>query len=61
VKERTIFEGIAPDAKISAGLIEAWEDTMAALDEEIAHLMRCRAAYMRLIHQGRQRLEAKKS
>ena len=58
MKERSIFDGLAPDAKISPELIEAWEHTMATLDEEIAHLMRCRAAYVKLIHAARSRIKS---
>ena len=57
VKERTIFDGLAPDAKVSHELIEAWEQTIAALDEEVAHLMRSRCAYMKMIIDGRNRLQ----
>lgn len=57
MKERTVFEGLAPNARVSAELISAWERTMADLDDEIASKMRSRAAYLRLIQQGRQRLE----
>ena len=55
-QERTIFDGLAPDALISHELIEAWEQTISALDEEIAHLVKARGAYVRLIIEGRRRL-----
>lgn len=58
MKERTVFEGLSPDAKVSPELIDAWERAMAEIDDEMAALMRSRAAYVRLIQQGRRALSA---
>ena len=61
MKERTVFDGLAPDAEVSPELISAWERVSAEIDDDIAKLFRTRAAYTRLIEAGRQRLAKRKT
>ena len=58
-KERTVFEGLAPDAVVCPELIAALESTMAQIDDDISRLMASRAAYVRLIRDARVRMMMK--
>lgn len=50
--ERTVFDGIHPDEKLSWHVVAAWERTVAAIDDEIAKLTASRGAYGRLISEA---------
>lgn len=50
--ERTVFDGIHPDERLSWEVVGAWERTVAAIDDEIAKLQASRAAYGRLISEA---------
>jgi len=50
--ERTVFDGIDPNAPLSWEVVAAWERTVAAIDDEIAKLQTSRAAYGRLISEA---------
>jgi len=65
-RERTVFDGIEPNAalsprtvEITPSLIRAWEENLAKFDDEIAHSMKCRAAHMRCIAAAKKKLETK--
>lgn len=63
-RERTVFDGICPNEKLSPRtvdvcpeLIRAWEEDLARRDDEIAEMMRCRAAHVRNIAAAKRRLK----
>lgn len=62
-RERTVFDGIEPNdglsprvVNLSASLVRAWERELAALDDKIARLVKCRAAHIRNIADAREKL-----
>lgn len=64
-RERTVFDGLGPDENLSPRvaiicpeLIEAYEEVLAKLDDEIADKMKTRAAWIRRIGEARQALKA---
>lgn len=50
--ERTVFDGIHPDEKLSWTVVSAWERTVSEIDDQIAKLTASRAAYGRLISEA---------
>ena len=50
--ERTVFDGIQPDERLSWEVVASWERTVAAIDDEIAKLTASRGAYGRLISEA---------
>ena len=66
-RERTVFDGIEPNEKLSprvvnvcSVLIRAWEESLAERDEKIADLMKARAALVRNIAAARRKLAKQK-
>lgn len=64
-RDRTVFDGLVADENlrprtvvICPELIEAYEDTLAKLDAEIANKKRTKAAWVRLIRAARKALKA---
>lgn len=64
-RERTVFDGIEDSKVLSPrvvnicpALIRAWEKNLADLDDDIARLMKCRAAASRNLSNARAKLEA---
>lgn len=65
-RERTVFDGIEPDDKlsprvvnVSPALIDAWEKQVASIDDEIAQLHKARTAHVRGIAAARRKLTDK--
>lgn len=56
VHERTVFDGLDPNQKLSWVVVAAWERAAAAIDDDIAKLQASRAAYGRLISEASARL-----
>lgn len=59
-----MFDGIKPNDSLSPrtidacpALLRAWEEDLARRDDEIAEMMRCRAAHVRNIAALRRRLK----
>jgi len=64
-RERTVFDGIEPDEKLSPRvveicphLIQAWEENLAKRDEEIAHALKCRAMAAKNIAAAKRKLKS---
>lgn len=59
-----MFDGIEPNETLSPRIVEvcpslirAWEEDLARRDDEIAEMMRCRAAHVRNIAAAKRRLK----
>lgn len=65
-RERTVFDGIEPSkvlipsvVNVCPALLRAWEESLAERDEQIAELMKARAAHVRNIAAARRKLSQK--
>lgn len=63
-RERTVFDGIEDSEALSPrvvnicpALIRAWEKNLADIDDDIARLMKCRAAASHNLSNARAKME----
>ncbi len=66
-RERTVFDGLEPNdslspraVKMSAELIECYEEALAKVDDDIAEKTKVRAAWVRLISAARKKLKTER-
>lgn len=62
-RERNVFDGLEPNdnliprvVSLSAELVESYEEALAKVDDQIAAMVKTRAAWVRLIRDARKAL-----